>query len=130
MQLLQNEVDRTRIEWNSHRLRPVRNSVCPSGHPNELFHLPQLLGKNSIICLFITVHTNLISYRCTRYPLDARDIPHTQEYTEAPDPPASLEFLELAQLVMDANAPQLPQSIEQAIHLYVTLTCTIEAHIQ
>ena len=46
MQLIQNDLDRVKLEWNSHRLRPVRNSVCPSGHPDELFHLPQLLGTH------------------------------------------------------------------------------------
>ena len=49
MKVIQQELDRARIEWNCHRLRPVRNSVCPSGHPNELFYLPQLLGKVIII---------------------------------------------------------------------------------
>ena len=41
MKVIQQELDRARIEWNYHRLRPV-NSVGPSGHPNKL---PQLLGK-------------------------------------------------------------------------------------
>lgn len=45
MNLIQQDLDRARMEWNSHRLRKVNNSVCPSGHPNELFYLPQLLGK-------------------------------------------------------------------------------------
>ena len=48
MQILQRDLERVRIEWNNHRLRPVRNSVCPSGHPNELYYLPQLLGKGKL----------------------------------------------------------------------------------
>ena len=40
MQVIQNDLE------VGHRLRPVRNSVCPSGHPDELFHLPQLLGTH------------------------------------------------------------------------------------
>lgn len=53
----------------------------------------------------------------------------TEDYAEEPDPPASLEFLQVAKLVMDANLLQMPRSIEEAIDLYILLTCTIEAHI-
>ena len=48
-------------------------------------------------------------------------IPQVENYAEAPDPPASLEFLQLAQLIMGANCLQMPRSIEQAIDLYVAL---------
>ena len=62
--------------------------------------------------------------------MDARDISVSEDYAEEPDPPASLEFLQVAKLVMDADSSlQMPISIEQAIDLYISLTCTIEAHI-
>ena len=76
--------------------------------------------------VFTVIIIGVQDYICE---VDARDIPQVENYAEAPDPPASLEFLQLAQLIMDANSLQMPRSIEQAIDLYVTLTCTIEAYI-
>ena len=39
MGLLQSELDETRELWNNHRIREVRNSKCPAGHPEVLYHL-------------------------------------------------------------------------------------------
>ena len=69
MKVIQQELDRARIEWNCHRLRPVRNSVCPSGHPNELFYLPQLLGKVVIIIIIINLFYYSCLYRGPKLPL-------------------------------------------------------------
>ena len=44
MHLVQKDLDRIKVEWNCHRIRQCRQSCCPSGHPNELYELPQLLG--------------------------------------------------------------------------------------
>ena len=44
MDLVQKDLDRIKAEWNCHRIRECRQSCCPSGHPNELYELPQLLG--------------------------------------------------------------------------------------
>ena len=40
MGLLQSELDETRELWNNHRIREVRNSECPAGRPDILYHLP------------------------------------------------------------------------------------------
>ena len=44
MHLVQKYLDRIKAEWNSHRLRACRGSVCPSGYPDELYFLPEVLG--------------------------------------------------------------------------------------
>jgi hypothetical protein len=48
MHLVQRDLSKVQAEWNSHRLRPVRNSECPSGHPNELYFMPEILGEYNI----------------------------------------------------------------------------------
>ena len=44
MELIQKDLNRARSEWNLHQIRPPRTSANPSGHPNELYFLPQILG--------------------------------------------------------------------------------------
>ncbi len=45
MHLVQKDLDTVKQEWNTHLIRPVRNSDCPSGYPNELYYLPEILGE-------------------------------------------------------------------------------------
>lgn len=63
-------------------------------------------------------------------PLDTRDLPSAYQYAEAPDPPASLEFLQAAKCIMaDNNILYMPTSIQSALNLYVVLTTTFEQYI-
>ena len=59
----------------------------------------------------------------------ARDLAVAEQYTEEPDPPASLEFLEMVKALMTQNALTFPTSVNEAIDLYVTLTTTIEMYM-
>ena len=43
MHLIQMDLYRVAFEWNTHRIRQNRSSL-PSGHPCELFHMPQIYG--------------------------------------------------------------------------------------
>lgn len=45
-----------------------------------------------------------------------------------PAPPASLEFLQLAELLLSEHALRMPTSIEEAIKLYLDLVDTIETY--
>jgi hypothetical protein len=45
MHLIQEDLFKISLEWNSHRIRRNRNSSLPDGHPDELFYMPQLHGK-------------------------------------------------------------------------------------
>lgn len=49
-----------------------------------------------------------------------------EEYTEEPDPPGSLEFLDVAQTIMDQEKLEMPSTVQEALNLYVVLTTTIE----
>ena len=58
--------------------------------------------------------------------VDNRDITVAEEYTEEPDPPGSLEFLEVAQTIMDQEHLGMPNTVQEALNLYVVFTTTIE----
>lgn len=36
--------------WNSHRIRPSRTAGCPAGIPEDLYSLPELMGKQCRFC--------------------------------------------------------------------------------
>ncbi|CAL8339152.1 unnamed protein product [Boreogadus saida] len=38
------ELDEHRELWNNHTIRPVRQSLCPSGKPETMYHLPHRFG--------------------------------------------------------------------------------------
>ena len=44
MDLLQMELNQLAMEWNTHRMRPTRNSRSPPGIPDELYFMPELGG--------------------------------------------------------------------------------------
>lgn len=50
-------------------------------------------------------------------------------YATTPDPPASLEFLQMAQEVMDHYNLSFPLNVEDAINLYIELVVHIEAEM-
>ncbi|KAI7789248.1 hypothetical protein IRJ41_004186 [Triplophysa rosa] len=39
--ILQKDFDDYRKLWNNHTIRPVRQSLCPSGKPEAMYHLPR-----------------------------------------------------------------------------------------
>jgi len=40
MDVLQKELDEYKQLWNTHTIRPVRQSHCPSGKPEAMYHVP------------------------------------------------------------------------------------------
>ncbi|CAM4619244.1 unnamed protein product [Leuciscus chuanchicus] len=42
--IFQKELDEHRELWNNHTIRPVRQSRCPSGKPETMYHLPHRFG--------------------------------------------------------------------------------------
>ena len=61
--------------------------------------------------------------------LDVRDLPTVHQYAESPDPIASVEFLQAAKSIMEDNNMHMPNTIEEAMNLYVLLTTTFEQYI-
>ena len=44
MHLIQKDLYKLVLEWNTHRIRSSRGSTLPSGHPDEYFYMPQIYG--------------------------------------------------------------------------------------
>ena len=48
------------------------------------------------------------------------------EYTEEPDPPGSLEFLEVASRIMHQYHLSMPSTVQEALDVFVVLTSVLE----
>lgn len=125
MHLIQEDLFKTAFEWNTHRIRLIRSSPVPSGHPEELYCMPQLQGQLQII---LTIHNHHCIIGTQNYLCDvsARDLTVCKEYSEAPAPPGTVEFLEMAQCLMSAHNLTFPKTLEEATNLYVTMTTILE----
>ena len=45
MHIIQKELDQVAREWNTHKINPGRCSAAPGGPPDQLYFIPQILGK-------------------------------------------------------------------------------------
>lgn len=59
-------------------------------------------------------------------PVSNGDIAAVCEYVEEEDSPASLEFLELAELLLREHALQMPRCVEKAMEVYIVLVDALE----
>ena len=50
--IFQKELDEHRELWNNHTIRPVRQSLCPSGKPETMYHLPHRFVCSTCIVIF------------------------------------------------------------------------------
>ena len=48
MNIIQEDLDAVRQQWNTHRIRPSAGARCPAGIPDELFYLPP---SSAVDCL-------------------------------------------------------------------------------
>lgn len=46
MDVIRDEIQRTAMEWNKHRIRANRNAESPGGMPDHLYYCPQTVGAN------------------------------------------------------------------------------------
>lgn len=53
MMLLREDLNAVVQLWNTHRIRPSRQSLCPGGIPNELYYIPQ---SPAVDCLLPNVN--------------------------------------------------------------------------
>ena len=54
MHLVQKSLTEVANEWNSHRIRPSRNTCDPAGIPDQLFYMPASLGTLMNIHNFVS----------------------------------------------------------------------------
>lgn len=58
----------------------------------------------------------------------SNDIRECFQYAEMPDPPGSLEFLEMALQILRMQNLLFPTSLQEALDLYVTMTTILEPY--
>ena len=66
------------------------------------------------------------NYLCT---VTARDIRECLQYAESPDPPGSVEFLEMVSHMMQTHNLPFPTNVKEALDLYVTVTTFLEGYM-
>lgn len=91
--------------WNSHRIRPSRGTVCPSGIPEELYFLPQLIGAED-----------------QSIPVNMATVGDIRRDTCKPPPRCESEDIaEYLDYVVAQRGEQLPQTADECVRLYLTL---------
>ena len=53
MEILQTELSRTQLEWNTHRMQRS-GGECPAGKPDLLFSNPQVHGNHYLNMLLVS----------------------------------------------------------------------------
>ena len=74
-------------------------------------------------CMKFNNNAGVQDYTC---PINARDITIAMHYAEEPNPSCSLEFLEMAQYVMNVHHRSFPLTVSAAVDLYVTMTTLLD----
>ena len=78
------------------------------------------------IIMMTSSHTFLGGVQCIRH-VNANDIAYLTPYTSTPHPPASVEFLNVAKIIMEEEVIlSMPSTIAEALDLYVILVSKIE----
>lgn len=111
MDIIQEELYKLAQLWNSHLIRPTKNSVCPSGKPDILYFIPEVTGSREYKCEFDNGELTFLEDALCRRPLSKGCSP---------------EFNELAHIIMEEQDLVAPSSIQEAEHFYTTLLGSVE----
>lgn len=107
----QRELQEVAQLWNSHRIRPSRNAVSPSGRPLLMYSIPELFGS--------TDHLKVV---------DPQQIELCREECLPRGPfPCDQTVFDICCLIMSENHLQPPTTVEEAIELYLFLRAKIIA---
>ncbi|KAL2095580.1 hypothetical protein ACEWY4_007728 [Coilia grayii] len=103
LDVLQKDLDQYKQLWNSHTIRPSRQSQCPSGKPEAMYHVPHRFnGENC----GLTVYAQTLS----------------QVYSFIPPPtPGTDEDNEEYTLLQRQGGLSTPLQWESAVENYITL---------
>ncbi|XP_066933340.1 uncharacterized protein [Clytia hemisphaerica] len=109
MGLVQQSLDDARLLHNTHRIRPYPLQECPNGKPNIIYGIPEAYDT--------------VDYKVE---VEEDEIGIAREVTKEPlELGCSVEFLELANFIMEEEGLQAPENVDEAKILYFTLTAVI-----
>ncbi|XP_021363765.1 uncharacterized protein LOC110457004 [Mizuhopecten yessoensis] len=106
MNLLQQDLDKVRMEWNQHRVRPNKQGESPTGKPDIMYFMPTLYDT--------------LDYKV---PANETDIQHVKEYCAVPfSLGCDEEYARFFRELMHERGLQMPTKFEEALELYSSLT--------
>ncbi|XP_033646691.1 uncharacterized protein LOC117305911 [Asterias rubens] len=109
MNLIQDDIDTTVKEWNSHRIASSRNRHGPFGRPMVMYTVPQLYGTQDYTVPVQHDEVEVCETECqfkSRFPCDK-------------------DVFKLCTLLMNEAGIDKPSNAEQGLHLYHFLRRTL-----
>ena len=110
---MQDNLDEVVMLWNTHRIRPYRNRLNPSGRPTLIYNLPHLHGAQNHLCRVTNDEIRLCRDECTPrscYPCDKT-------------------VFDLSCLLMEESGLDKSSYPEEAIELYKFLRNAIHMNV-
>ncbi|KAL7371569.1 hypothetical protein ABVT39_001257 [Epinephelus coioides] len=102
--VLQKELDEYKLYWNTHTIRPVHQSRCPSGKPEAMYHVPERFDGSN--CGF---------------PASAQTLNHITSIMPVPATPGEDEHETLFGELQRQSGLTAPLQWESAVENYITL---------
>lgn len=76
-----------------------------------------------VYCRFCYLILGASNYLCQ---VSSSDLDYLEQYTTTPGPPVPIEFLQRAEIVMEEERLHMPQTVVEALDLYIELLSAIE----
>ena len=111
MDVLQTELHKVAQLWNTHRIRPSTNLESPAGHPDFLYFIPQSSNTRDYL---------------TQVGVDELDIAKEHCAQGRSLRGCSSHFNEVAEMIMEDEGLEMPNTAEEAHDLYITLFSLID----
>ena len=111
MDIIQSELHTVARNWNLHRIRPTRNAESPSGRPDVLYFNPQARATQDYLVPVDIEERNIAAETCCQAPLERG---------------CSVDFNELATMIMEDEVLSMPTNAMEAKDLYIALLALIE----
>ena len=106
MKIIQQELDKVAIHWNTHRIRPSSNPESPSGRPDTLYFVPQSVTCHDYVCAVSEDEIEIAQETCTE---------------RSPNKGCSPHFKQLCEMIMEDEGLQIPLDAYEARQLYFDL---------
>lgn len=111
MDLLQTELHKVAQLWNTHRIRPSANLESPAGRPDFLYFIPRSTNTRDYLTQVGVDELDIAEEHCAQVP-SLRG--------------CSSHFNELAEMIMEDEGLEMPNTAEEAHDLYITLLSLID----
>lgn len=101
---LQEDLEQTVYEWNTHNISGSRNAVSPRGRPAIMFELPELYHTINFLCNTDVHLVEACESRCVFFKL-----------------PCEADIYELCTIIRNEKKFKIPEDPYSAVDLYIQL---------